>query len=378
MHQTLSPQRVDQVLGSHEAWNQFVMDRLPLGVITVDHQRRITYLNPHAAELTGWGRQEALGHSCGEVLKGGRCASDCPLIKAMSHGRDTMDVRTTLTNVQGEVIPIRLRTVALYDENDQLMGAVEAFIDIRPTVALEEERQRTLSYFAHDMKSPLVGALGFMNRLLDGKAGELNPKQRDYLQVVRGELGHVQELVMDYLDVLRVGSRQASLNLARMEMGSLLEELTREYGALARGKGMELELSMADDLPPVMADKPRLRRALANLVDNAVKFSRQGRVEVECRPVGEDKIRVLVCDRGPGLKPGDQEKLFTPFFRGSAGKEVEGTGLGLAAVRAIVEAHGGEVFASNRQGGGACFSMVLPLKSRQPVAASGPGRETPV
>ncbi len=358
--QRLSPQGADQVLGSPEAWYRFVMDRLPLGVITVDHARRVTYINPHACQLTGWDPQQAVGRFCGEVLQGGQCQGQCPLKSVLDRGHDTVDLRSALTDRAGNTIPIRFRTVALYDDDQELVGAVEAFYDISQTVALEQERARTLSYFAHDMKSPLVGAIGFMERLLAGKAGELADKQREYLGIVRDQLMHVQELVGDYLDVLRLGSDQARLNLERLDLGGLLEGLAAPYHTRAEDKGLGWRLALAPGLPPVQADRGRLSRALANLIDNAIKFSHEGLVEVSCQAVAGGRLRVLVCDQGPGLAPEDEEGIFTPFFRGSAGAHVEGTGLGLAAVKSIVEAHGGEVFASNREEGGACFAVFLP------------------
>lgn len=371
MRESLSPEGAEEVLGSQEAWYRFVMDRLPLGVITVDHDRRVTYINPHGRELTGWTTEQALGSFCGDVLKGGQCRGQCPLKSVIEHRSQTVDLRSTLTNRAGETIPIRFRTVALYDENEELIGAVEAFFDISRTVALEEERDRTLSYFAHDMKSPLSGAIGFMERLLAGKVGEMEPRQTDYLGRVRDQLMRVQELVGDYLDVLRLGSARVRLILDRVDLGALLEELADCYRRTAEDRGLGWSLDLAEGLPPVRADRNRLWRAIANVMDNAVKFSRSGNIEVSCEPIDGGQLRVLVCDQGPGLSPEDLQRLFTPFFRGSAGKEAEGTGLGLAAVKAIIEAHGGRVIASNRETGGACFGIFLPISADEPPADQG-------
>lgn len=355
-----------EALGSPEVWYRFVMDRLPLGVITVNHERRVTYINAYACEITGWEAKEALGRFCGEVLRGGQCQSNCPLQSALNQTHDTVDMRSTITDRAKRTIPVRFRTVALYDENQEQVGAVEAFYDISQTVALEQERARTLSYFAHDMKSPLVGAIGFMDRLLVGKAGEQNPKQLEYQRIVRDQLKHVQQLVEDYLDVLRLNDDQVRLRLEPLNLSDLLEELAIAYRSRAEEKGLIWRMALPGDLPAVMADRHRLSRALANLIDNAIKFSHRGEVEISCHTLGEDRVRVLVCDQGPGLAPEDATKLFSPFFRGSAGKTAEGTGLGLAAVKNIIQAHGGEVFASNRDEGGACFAALLPMASAGP------------
>jgi signal transduction histidine kinase len=276
-------------------------------------------------------------------------------------------MRSSLTDSTGRSIPISFRTVGLYDDDQELVGAVEIFYDISQTVALEEERDRTLAYFAHDMKSPLVGAVGLLDRLVNGKVGVFDDKQLEYLNIIRGQLMRVQELVGDYLDVLRLGSNQAKLLLEPLDLGLVLKSLAEFYYQRAKDKGLGWRLEVAEDLPMVMADRGRIARALANLIDNAVKFSEKGVVEVQCSQVSQGNVRILVCDQGPGFSEDDAQKLFTPFFRGSAGKKAEGTGLGLAAVKTILEAHGGEIFASNRQQNGVCFAAILP--------AAGPGKD---
>lgn len=345
---------------SQGAWHRFVLDSLPMGVITVDQDRHVTYMNPYALKLTGWRADQARGRFCGEVMRGGQCKQSCPLAEVLNRDQDTVDTRTTLTDEAGETVPIRLRITAMFDDQGRLLGAVEAFYDISRVVALEQEREQTLSFFAHDMKSPLVGAQGFLHRLLDGKAGELNDKQRSYLNVVLTQLQHVQSLVGDYLDMVRLGSTASPLSLEAVDLGQAVRQAAEPYAQRARHKGLGWAVEVDDGLPQVRADPRRLGRVLANLMDNAVKYSQDGRVVVSCATEGSQWVRVLVCDRGPGLSEQDMTSLFTPFKRGSAAKQAEGTGLGLAAVRAIVEAHGGEVFASNREGGGACFAVLLP------------------
>ncbi len=358
---------------SEQDWYRFVLDGLPVGVITVDPHRRVTYLNQLAQELSGWSEAEALGRYCGEVLRGGQCGLKCPLLSVLSSRKTSITLRSTITNRQGETIPVHFRIVGLFSASGELVGAVEAFYDISQRVALEEEREKTLSFFAHDMKSPLVSAAGFMNRLLAGKAGELSPKQRSYLEIVLQELKRVQSLVIDYLDVVRLGTKHAELALEPLDLAQSLRELARPYGERAREKGLEWKLDIKGELPPLQADARRLGRVFANLFDNAIKFTDQGEVEVVCVQEPAGFIRVEVCDQGPGLSPQDLESLFSPFFRGSAAKGVEGTGLGLAAVKAIVAAHGGEVSARNRAAGGACFEVRLPVSPAQADTHPPPG-----
>lgn len=361
------PEYHDQPWPSPE-WPRFILHHLPVGVFTVDSSLRVNYMNPKAEELTGRSAEQSHGQHCGSVLRGGLCDQDCPLRKVLHQGRSTVTVETTITRADGRQVPVSLRIAAMYDPQGDLVGAVELFADISQIKRLEAERSQTLSMFAHDMKSPLITVGGLVERLLQGRAGELEAKQLDYLKIVNAQIRRVQSMALDFLDTARLGKEGPELVTAPVELDSLLRDLSQEYAQRMLEAGFDLELKLEPSLPLVLADSQRLARVFTNLLENAIRYAGGGALCLEAFRDGPEWVVVRVSDQGPGLSREDLEKLFTPFFRGSAAQGIEGTGLGLAAVKAIVEAHGGLVEAENLAQGGARFTLRLPAaKGREEI-----------
>lgn len=342
---------------------KFILQHLPVGLLTVDSHLRITYFNPAAANITGWTPEEAFGKTCGDVLKGGRCEQGCPLKTVLTRRRDSTTIETTIRNKNGRIIPVRLRTAAMFDSDGRLLGALEAFSDISDLKKYEEERSQTLSLFAHDMKTPLISIDGFVKRLLENKTGELNDKQRKYLKVIKNEIDQIKSLALDFLDVARLGYEGAALAWSKVSLEDVISNAASEYESKAETLGMKLIAEIESNVPEIKGDSHRLRRAVTNLLDNALKYSGKGEVKISLHRGGLDFAEIKVMDNGPGLAPDEMESIFGSFQRGSASSGKEGTGLGLTAVKKIAEAHYGSVTACNRAEGGAEFTIILPLQN---------------
>jgi len=144
----------------------------------------------------------------------------------------------------------------------------------------------------------------------------------------------------------------------------MLLELFDVYRSLAADRGIELILRDEETLPIIEADAERLRQVFTNLLDNALKYSTEGgRVTVEMQETDED-VRVRVTDQGPGIDPDDLPYIFDPYHRGKDSGRKGGYGVGLAAVKAIVEGHGGKVLVESEMGKGSAFTVVLPGNGR--------------
>ena len=339
---------------------EFVLDNLPMGLLTVDSDLKITFFNPAAEYITGYARAEALGQYCGEVLQGGQCQRQCPLRTVLSRRQTSVSLETNIHTKDGRAVPVRLRTAAMFNKQGELVGALEAFADISQLKGLEAERTQTLSIFAHDMKAPLIAIDGFASRLLDGKAGQVNDKQASYLRVIKDQSAQVIALVLDFLDVARLGQEGGALVKSPLDPMEVLASLEKEFQYRAESRNMTFAIRLRDGLPEISGDVHRLKRAVINLLDNAVKYSGRGEVLLQAWSDGDQSLVIEVLDQGPGLTDSDLKTIFKPFERGSAAKGQEGTGLGLAAVRLIAEAHGGSLEAGNRPEGGAYFRLILP------------------
>lgn len=226
-------------------------------------------------------------------------------------------------------------------------------------VRMESERLRNglLSALSHDLRTPLTVLAGLADTLpLAGPP--LPPAQAEIAESIRTQALHTNLLVDNLLHMARLqeGSIQIKSEWQPLEevVGAALRNLA---AVLARHT---VQVWIPDDLPLLEFDAGLMERVFCNLLENAAKYTPPGsRIEIEAHHAGDCAV-ITVCDNGPGLPPGKEEQLFEKFARGQDESAVAGVGLGLAIVRAIVEAHKGAVHVENRPEGGACFSITLP------------------
>ena len=354
-----------QSVNKELAFYKLVLDSVPSGVITVDRNLRITDFNPRAEQLTGYSINEAIGKFCGEVLKGGMCNQMCPLKIAVNNGKTIPLMESTVQTKTGETIPVRMNVAALLGEKGELIGGVESLQDISALKNLERERDNMISTFAHDMKSSLTIIGGFVIRLLHGADIINGGKEQRYLEIIRDESGKLEMLISDFLELARLRTGDLKLNLSATSLDKELMELCEAYEPKISSAGLTLELDNETALPPITGDARQLRRALTNLLDNAIKFSQRGGSIVVMTGNRENDIFIKVRDKGQGISSDDLPYIFDAFHRGRVGAKIEGFGLGLAAVKAIAEAHGGRVHVESDPENGTTFTVFLPLNQKE-------------
>ena len=346
--------------GTDLAFYKFVIQSLPVAVVTVNSELEITDFNPWAEKLTGYSAKQVLGRYCGDILQGGMCHIECPLRTVIDRLDPTVDIETTIQNKMGETIPVRMSTAALLDEDGRLMGGLEAFHDISQLKALEREKANLMSMFAHDMKSPLIAIQGFVLRLLAHATDMADEKREKYLEIIKREAGKLDHLINDLLEFSRLQTGKLNLNLSATSLDQELMELFEAYHPMASQSGIELKLENSESLPLIEADSARLRRVLTNLLDNAFKFTvGKGRVTILTEQSNHD-VSIKIIDEGRGIDAEDLHAVFEPFQRGRRAEDTRGVGLGLAVVKAIVEAHGGRVLLESELGKGSVFTVILP------------------
>jgi two-component system phosphate regulon sensor histidine kinase PhoR len=342
------------------AFYKFVIQSLPVAVVTVNSELKITGFNAWAEGLTGYSAGEALGLYCGRVLQGGMCHIECPLKTVLNRQDPIVRIETTIQDKRGEIIPVRMSTAALLDEEGRLIGGLEAFQDISQLKALEREKANLLSMLAHDMKSPLIAIQGFVLRLLAQDSEISEVKQEQYLEIIRSEAGKLESLIDDFLEFSRLQTGKLNLNFSATSLDKELLELYKAYQPRAVQSGITLELENRESLPIIEADAARLRRVFANLLDNALKFSTgKGTVTISTEQT-DAEVRVSIVDEGIGIDDRDLLYIFDSFQRGRDASEKEGFGLGLAGVKTIVEGHEGRVLVESQRGKGSVFTVILP------------------
>jgi signal transduction histidine kinase len=196
-------------------------------------------------------------------------------------------------------------------------------------------------------------------RTLQQRWRELRPDQREaFLAVIADETSRLSHLIEDVLHTSRIEAGTFSYRFQQVDVGRLVRE-TVSTAELAQ-EDVQLTVEVAQGLPTIHADPERLRQLLDNLVANAVKFSEDGQ-EVRVSVAGSDgRVRIAVCDEGPGIAPEHQGLIFEKFGRASTGNAKPGTGLGLFIARSIAEAHGGTLDVQSALGRGTTFTVLLP------------------
>ena len=226
-------------------------------------------------------------------------------------------------------------------------------------------KDQFLSNISHELRTPLNSIIGFTDLLLTEDLGStLSDQQRDFLETVGRNGRQLLELINELLDLQRIAAGRMELKPEAVELAGLLSEAAGSVHAQAQKHRHALVVSpLAQDLR-VHADRGRVRQVLLNLLSNAIKFTPDGgRITVAAAPVnGGAEARIAVSDTGIGIAPEDQPKLFQEFSQldASASRKYEGTGLGLALSRRLVELHGGAIGVESEMGKGSTFWFTLP------------------
>jgi two-component system, OmpR family, sensor histidine kinase KdpD len=305
------------------------------------------------------------------------------------HGTDALPAEAVLcapVRAWGDVLAVLLlrpaRGHALDAEHRSLLEALSRqaalaldrvrLVDQARQAALrartEELRSGLLSSVSHDLRTPLAAITGAATTLRDGAA--LDPGTRaDLAEAICEEAERLERLVANLLDMTRLDSGAVE---PRREWVPLVEVIGGALTRLERRmSGRRVAVALPDDLPLVSLDPVLVEQLFINVLENAARYTPPG-TEIELRAACDrGELRVDVADRGPGIPPGDEERVFERFHRG-AHPAVRGAGLGLSIARAIAQVHGGALVAANRPNGGAVFSLTLPLSASPPPARPEP------
>jgi signal transduction histidine kinase len=243
--------------------------------------------------------------------------------------------------------------------------------------ALEEQNYRVnessrlksefLANMSHELRSPLNGIIGFAELLYDGKLTPLPERPREFLGRIHSSATHLLQLINGVLDLSKVEAGRLEFCPERVSMTSVIQEVMGILGTLAAEKQIRMETVVDDSVETVFADAGRLKQILYNYLSNALKFTGAGgRVVVRLEGEGASEFRLEVSDTGVGISEKDIARLFVEFQQLDAtkAKRYQGTGLGLALTKHIVEAQGGRVGVESKLGQGSTFFAVLP---RAPV-----------
>jgi two-component system phosphate regulon sensor histidine kinase PhoR len=238
-------------------------------------------------------------------------------------------------------------------------GALGVFFDITRTERLELVRQEFLSNVSHELRTPLTSIIAFVETLESGATDDTESCQR-FLSIIRKNASRMQGLIDDILELTAIEGGNVQLRIAPVELHEVVDDISATLAASAAAQNVMLE-NRVDPEVMVYADARRLEQMLTNLIDNAIKFSREhGTVVISHESGARD--RILVQDNGDGIPAQHLERVFERFYRvdRARSRDLGGTGLGLAIVKHIALLHGGEVTVTSELGKGSTFTIHLP------------------
>jgi PAS domain S-box-containing protein len=362
-------------------WN--ILSTALEGFYEVDAGGRIRDANPALCEMLGYSRDELLQMSLADIQAvESPDAVQAHIAKIFEKGFDRFDTRQRRKD--GSLIDVEVSVSLVQLEGVQTFYAFQRDIGSRKSAqaALEAARDEAelanaaksefLSRMSHEFRTPLNAIIGF-GQLLSSTAGvQRDPDQRDNVQEILQAGEHLLALVNEVLDLSRIESGKLELRCEPVDLDHAVRQAMAQVKPMAEQRGirMSLEAPMAD---AVQADSLRLQEVLLNLLSNAIKYNRpDGRIGLSCRRV-DAGVRVSVQDTGRGIAPAAMDRLFQPFERLESSYEgIEGTGIGLALTRRLVEAMDGRIGVESAPGQGSTFWFELPLASASPAPRPGP------
>jgi signal transduction histidine kinase len=298
-------------------------------------------------ELLGLGLRSRVA---APLLAGSRAIGMISVVRAEPHSfsRDEIELLSLL----GRFVATAVQNIRAYEAERRTVE------ELRRLSAL---RADFVSLVSHELRSPMATVIGSA-RTLQARWRELSPEQRDsFLALIEDETSRLASLVGDVLDTSRIEAGTFSYTFDDVEVDELVRDVV---SSIEIGQDeVELRAQISEVLPTVRGDLERLRQVLANLVENAVKYSPAGEIVDVLATSSNGRVQVAVTDRGPGIPAEDHGLIFEKFGRAKSGRLVPGTGLGLFIARSIAEAHGGSLDVHSIPDHGATFTLTLPVRN---------------
>jgi two-component system, OmpR family, phosphate regulon sensor histidine kinase PhoR len=336
-----------------------ILEGMRAGVLVIDSEGRITLLNPVLARILQADLKESLGKKLIEVVRNAELKGILDRVLA-----DKKEATGTVEMSLGTRRSFEVVAVPLGDSGPTSGGVVAVLHDITRLKELENIRKDFVANVSHELRTPLTSIRGFAETLLDGALEDRNNNRR-FVEIIKSHALRLSDLTMDLLTLATLESESFQLKPEAIDLPTLVHEVLESFRPLGLTKRQELEAVIEPGLPPIKADRDRIRQVLINLLDNAVKFTpEEGKISLEVRFNAEQTgVELHVEDRGIGIPSSDLPRIFERFYRvdKARSREQGGTGLGLAIVKHIVEAHRGHVSVRSTLGQGSDFCVTLPL-----------------
>jgi len=292
-----------------------------------------------------------------------------PVLAALFAGRAVLKPLRAMSEAAGKVgkhdLDFSLPSSRVREVNEALTAFTEMGGELRAALArqaeLEQERQFYISAIAHDLNSPIFALRGYLEGLESGVAATPE-RARRYIQVCQAKVSELEQLTADLSTYTQIERLEQTMRREPFDLSALLRDAVDSIQPQASAKGLTVVAPQAAPVCACVGDSRQLQRAIANLLENAVRYTPAGGEISIAWSAGDGQWRLTISDSGPGIAPEDLPHIFAPFYRGesSRNRATGGAGLGLAIAQRIIRAHGGALTAANAPHGGAIFTATAP------------------
>lgn len=362
--------------------NEAILTSIGDGLVVVDKEGKINYINKSFEEMLGWKSQEIIGKSMVEVVP-----------REDLHGIEVSFKERILTQVlAGQKFVADLTNPFYYLRKDKsrfpvssivapvvlnkkIVGAVEVFRDITKEKGIDKAKTEFVSLASHQLRTPLSTVNWYSEMLLTGDVGAISSEQKIYLEEIYKGNQRMVDLVNTLLDVSRIELGTFDGESKPTNIVALVESVLDEQKLQIDEKKLKLKCVIADHIPLIQVDPKLIRMVIQNLLSNSVKYTpERGKVSILLALDDKKNIVIKISDTGYGIPNGQQDKIFTKLFRADnvVGKDTEGTGLGLYIAKSIVDQAGGSLWFESEENKGTTFNLLLPIgKVKRNGAALG-------
>jgi signal transduction histidine kinase len=257
----------------------------------------------------------------------------------------------------------RIATLNILDDVEKTRKELEK--TYKELKTMDRMKAEFMNVAAHELKTPLIPIVGYIDLLLKGDLGKINDKQMESLKTIQRNTTRLQRLIQDILDITKLESKVMKFDMKNIQIGDLVKDVANGMKISAEEKNIKMLVNIQTPLPLIYGDAQRLVQVLGDLIGNAIKFTDTGSITVEAKRE-KNFIKVSVTDTGIGIDKDFMPKLFQKFQQAdtSAKRKFGGTGLGLAICKEIIEYHKGRIWTETKPGKGSTFIFVLPIKRR--------------
>lgn len=329
-----------------------ILSQLTDGVVIADEEGRVVLVNPTAEEIFKIKANKAIGRTLPQVIHHHQ------LVDLWRLNQETGEEQALMLEIPQ--VELFIQAIATPLSEDLAGYTLLLFQDLTELRRLETVRRDFISNISHELRTPLASLKALAETLQAGALDDRKAALR-FLNKIDVEVDALNHMVSELLELSRIESGRVPLQLEKVSPRAVLTTAYERLAEQARRAGIKMEIDIDEELPPVLADTPRLEQVFVNLIHNAIKFTPEGGSIIVSAKKHKGVIRFSIKDTGIGIPARDLPRIFERFYKSDQSRASGGTGLGLAIARHMVEGHGGHIWVESIEGKGSTFTLEIPL-----------------